>query len=378
MSGVILQAFTHNIHQVFFSTTPYCSSAIRAVDSAYVWPALDRRLHYAAAITIPRFWERFHPFLHEAETRMAGCCLHWRIRAPGAQCCRKAIGVGDGAKRLVCPDACWDPCGREDGKGGSIISPRDQTTNNATVVDCKQRLNGVHVTKAQTMHQVTPQNQRYRDGNWRSADCYLIQLTRPPYPHNRIRVYGCLSCSSIPDPNRPLTCHRSCTSLQSTSLGILLLIRAQTPSPNDWSGLHRGRCMRSPAVSIPCSDTPARCRNLLVRLLSVAESLSTVSNVLQVASASCRQEAWPMDLSELAATVRVLCINVEKRRACMYSSKVSFFSSKPFEVPIPWAASSLISSPAHPHLLISRTASTELLRLDLQSTLPFARRCAIL
>lgn len=59
------------------------------------------------------------------------------------------------------------------------------------------------------------------------------------------------------------------------------------------------------------------------------------------------------------------------------SSKVSFFYSKPFEVPVPWAASSLISSPAHPHLLISRAASTELLPLDLHLTLPFACYCAI-
>lgn len=40
ISGVISQAFTHNIQQNFFATAPYCSSAMRAVDSAYVWPAL--------------------------------------------------------------------------------------------------------------------------------------------------------------------------------------------------------------------------------------------------------------------------------------------------------------------------------------------------
>lgn len=111
-------ALTHNIQQGFFPITLHCSlGARRAVDSAYVWPALD--LVSAASCMCnhksPLLGTTSSFFDMRPRRILRSCCLHWPMRKPGARCVRRAIGVGDGAKRLVCPDARWDPAGGKTG-----------------------------------------------------------------------------------------------------------------------------------------------------------------------------------------------------------------------------------------------------------------------
>lgn len=132
---------------------------MRAVDSAYVWPVLDLVSAASCACNhkFPVAGNHFHPFLHEAETPMAGCCLHWRIRGAGAPCTRRAIGVGDGAKRLVCPvcpDARWDPAGGRTGRGLHNHAPRPNNEQQSEAWCLQTEKNDVPASQARTMPQV--------------------------------------------------------------------------------------------------------------------------------------------------------------------------------------------------------------------------------